>query len=124
MGYFGTPLDTVNLLMVYSFGMEGDRRKRASPPGYILLNTLYPSCEWKEPKNLHFQHCILASGSWRKPVWFRCGMGRVVCIGIGLAGALGLEHTQLWVTDACSPVLMWPACETMASAMLHKGPRL
>lgn len=57
-------------------------------------------------------------------MWFRCGMGRVVCVGIGLAGALGLELAQLWVTDACSPVLMWPTCETMAPTILHKGPRL
>lgn len=80
---------------------------------------------WMErTQNLHFQNCISAPGSWRKPVWFRCGMGRVVCIGTGLAGALGLEHTQLWVTDAWSPVLMWPTCETMAPTILHKGPRL
>ncbi|KQK79940.1 zinc finger protein basonuclin-2 [Amazona aestiva] len=44
---------------------------------------------------------------WRKPV-----------------GTLGLEHTQLWVPDACYPVLMWLVCETMASTMLNKGPRL
>lgn len=41
-----------------------------------------------------------------------------------LVGALGLKHTQLWVPDACYPVLMWLLCETMASTILYKGPRL
>lgn len=41
-----------------------------------------------------------------------------------LVGALGLEHTRLWVPDACYPVLMWLVCETMAPAILYKGPRL
>lgn len=35
-------------------------------------------------------------------------------------GCFGLEHTQLWVTDAWSPVLMWPTCETRAPTILHK----
>ena len=70
---------------------------------------------WVEStKNPIFRTVSRVSGSWRKPVWFRCGTGRVVCIGTGPAGALGLEHTHLWVTDACSSLLMWPACETMA----------
>lgn len=30
-------------------------KKRASPSGSILLNTQYPSCEWKEPKTFIFR---------------------------------------------------------------------
>lgn len=101
--------------MVCSLGMERERKNRASPPWLYSSQHSVPIMWMERTQNLHFQNCILAPGSWRKPVWFRSGMGRVVCIGISLAGALGLEHTQLWVTDACSPVLMWPACETIGT---------
>lgn len=40
--------------MVYSLGVEWERKK-ASPSGSILPNTLYPSCEWKEPKTFIFR---------------------------------------------------------------------
>lgn len=102
--------------MVYS----GSREEKECPLDESFPLILYLSCEWKGTRRIHFQ-CLYLSSSGETSV-SQMWMGRVVCIGISLAGALGLEHTQLWVTDACSPVLMWPACETMASAMLHKGP--
>lgn len=93
--------------------MWNGEKKEASAPGSILLDSPYPSYEWKVPK-IPFSELYLSLWLLKKtsvvPMWDGKG---------GLrwhqpCGAWGLEHTQLWVTDACSPVLMWPACETMA----------
>lgn len=93
--------------------MWNGEKNRASAPGSILLESPDPSYEWKVPK-IPFSQLYLSLWLLKKtsvvPMWDGKG---------GLrwhqsCGAWGLEHTQLWVTDACSPVLMWPACETMA----------
>lgn len=93
--------------------MWNGEKERASAPGSSLRDSPYPSYEWKVPK-IPFSELYLSLWLLKKtsvvPVWDGKG---------GLrwhrpCGAWGLERTQLWVTDACSPVLMWPACETMA----------
>lgn len=93
--------------------MWNGEKKRANAPGSILLDSPYPSYEWKVPQ-IPFSELYLSLWLLKKtsvvPMWDGKG---------GLrwhqpCGACGLEHTQLWVPDACSPVLMWPACETMA----------
>lgn len=75
--------------MVYSLGAEWGRKKKSQSLWVYSSQHSIPIMWMERTQNLHFQNCILAPGSWRKPVWFRCGMGRVVCIGISLAGALG-----------------------------------
>lgn len=101
----------------------GMGEKGTSAPGSIFLDSPYPSHKWKVPKT-PFSELYLSLWLLKKTSVVLMWDGKSGLRWHQPCGALGLEHTQLWVTDACSPLLMWPACETMAPAILHKGPRL
>lgn len=59
----------------------GEKKKSQSLWQYSSQHCI-PVMWMERTQNLHFQNCISAPGSWRKPVWFRCGMGGAVCIGL------------------------------------------
>lgn len=125
LGYFGTPLDTVSLWMVYSFSMEG--REKEPVPLAIFFSILYPSCEWKNPESsfsaLYLSLWLLEKTSvvqmwdgksglhWHQP----CG-----CFGAGAHSAVGyrcllssINVASMWnhgirnATQRSTPLIVW-----------------